>query len=582
MIEELPARSTPDPFRYSQGLLRNVMEYAAVGMVLVGADSRVAYANRAYAEMLGYTPGECIGLDYETLVHAEDLEAAKAQAMMLVEGKIDTYRAERRYLRKNGSAMWALVAASILRDDNDTPIYLLVQMSDIDKQKKAEEALRLSETRWKYALERAGQGVWDADLARGTVFYSTVWRTMRGFAPGEQVDGTIDAWLARVHPDDRARLRETVRRQDAGEIARNAFEYREKHRDGHYIWILSRGGPVEWDGEGRPTRFVGTDTDISSLKGAEMLAAVEREKLRVTLQSIGDGVVTTDAEGFVTFMNPVAEQMTGWPSQDAIGRAVEDVFVVVDEASGKKGRDPVRAALAGERQRDLDDDVVLVSRSGEQRAVRDSASPVRTPEGELLGAVLVFQDITHDRAVQKELVHSAMHDALTGLANRGAFERALTTAIDQARVERREHALCFVDLDRFKAVNDTAGHAAGDALLKQIAEAIRRACRSQDFTARVGGDEFAVVLADCSVIGARKVAEHIVESISGVTFSWQGRSYDIGASIGITAITSRSPNLTEVMNQADSACYAAKAAGRNGVVVYDATLHSPERFAQSA
>ncbi len=582
MIEELPARSTLDPFRYSQGLLRNVMEYAAVGMVLVGPDSRVAYANRAYAEMLGYTPGECIGLDYTALVHRDDIEAATTQATMLVEAKIDTYRAERRYMRKDGSAMWALVAASILRDDQDKPIYLLVQMSDIDRQKKAEAALRLSETRWKYALERAGQGVWDADLANGTVFYSSVWRTMRGYGPDEDVDSSLDAWLSRVHPDDRARLRETVRRQNAGEMPRSAFEYREKHHDGHYIWILSRGGPVEWDANGKPTRFVGTDTDISSLKAAETEAAVEKEKLHVTLRSIGDGVVTTDAEGFVTFMNPMAEEMTGWPSADAVGRAVEEVFTVVDETTGERVRDPVREALRGDRLHYLDEDAVLVSRSGERRAVRDSAAPVRTPEGELLGAVLVFQDITSARTLQKELAHSAMHDALTGLANRGAFERALATAIDQARLERREHALCFVDLDRFKTVNDTAGHAAGDALLKQIAHAIRRACRSQDFTARVGGDEFAVVLADCSIAGARKVADHIVEAISDVRFNWQGRDYEIGGSIGITAITARSPHLTEVMSQADAACYAAKNAGRNGVVVYDPDLHGPERLARSA
>jgi diguanylate cyclase (GGDEF)-like protein/PAS domain S-box-containing protein len=509
---------------------------------------------------------------------------AHAQVAALLEGREYTYRAERRYRRKDGTYMWGLVAGSLVRDENDQPAYLLVQMSDIDKQKRAEDALRLSETRWKYALEGGGQGVWDNDRRDGrrSVFYSRTWRLMRGFGADEQVDDALETWLERVHPDDRARLRETVRRQDAGEIPRNAFEYREKHRDGHYIWILSRGGPVEWDKDGRPTRFVGTDTDISTLKAAETAAAVEKEKLRVTLHSIGDGVVTTDAQGFVTFMNPAAENMTGWESADAVGRAVEEVFVVVDEATGARVHDPVREALRSDRLHYLDEDAVLISRGGERRAVRDSAAPVRTPEGELLGAVLVFQDITSARTLQKELAHSAMHDALTGLANRGAFERTLATAIDEARHEWREHALCFVDLDHFKAVNDSAGHAAGDALLKQIAHAIRRACRSHDFTARIGGDEFAVVLADCSIGAARKVAEHIAEAVASVQFVWQGREYKIGASIGITAITPRSPHLTEVMSQADQACYAAKAAGRNAVVVFDPTLHGAERFARSA
>jgi diguanylate cyclase (GGDEF)-like protein len=230
----------------------------------------------------------------------------------------------------------------------------------------------------------------------------------------------------------------------------------------------------------------------------------------------------------------------------------------------------------------FNEDAVLISRSGERRAVRDSAAPIRTPQGEVLGAVLVFQDITHSRALQKELAHSAMHDGLTGLPNRVAFERALSVAVDQAHHELREHALCFIDLDRFKPVNDTAGHAAGDALLQQISHAIRRACRQQDFVARIGGDEFAVLLADCSVAGARKAARQIVESIAGVRFGWNGRVYQIGASVGITAVTARAPHLTELMNQADTACYAAKAAGRNGVVVYDPRVHGPERLADIA
>ncbi len=572
------------PFRHSEALLRNILEYAAVGMVLVGTDTNIVYANRAYADMLGYTPEECVGLNYSKLIHPDDLAAAKVQAEELVARKFDTYRAERRYLKKDGSMLWGLVSASILRNERTgQPLYLLVQMTDIERQKRAEDALAASESRWNHALESAGQGVWDHDLSRGgEVFYSRMWRIMRGFAPDEAVDGDVESWLARVHPDDRERIRDTVIKQNAGEIPRNSFEYRERHRDGHYIWILSRGGPVEWDENGKPLRFVGTDTDISTLKAVETAYAVEKEKLRVTLESIGDGVITTDADGRVMFMNPIAEQMTGWTSEEAVGRRVPEVFVIVDDASGEAALDPVMEALRRQQLFYLNEDAVLVSRSGERRAVRDSAAPIRTPNGELLGAVLVFQDITHARALQKELAHSAMHDGLTGLPNRVAFERALTVAADQARHEMREHALCFIDLDRFKPVNDNAGHAAGDALLQQIAHAIRRACRSQDFTARIGGDEFALLLADCSVAGARKAAQQVIDSIAGVRFTWHGKTYQIGASVGITTVTAKSPHLTELVNQADTACYAAKAAGRNRVAVYDPRLHGPERLADIA
>jgi diguanylate cyclase (GGDEF)-like protein/PAS domain S-box-containing protein len=455
-------------------------------------------------------------------------------------------------------------------------------MTDIDRQKRAEEEVAAAEARWQRALDTAGQGVWDHDLRRNGVFYSRMWRTLRGFAPDEEVNGDLEEWLKRVHPDDRDRIRETVLKQNAGLIPRNAFEYRERHRDGHYIWILSRGGPVAWDANGAPIRFLGTDTDISSLKAAESDLAVEKEKLRVTLESIGEGVITTDGQGKIVFMNPIAEQLTGWTSEEAMGRMTPEVFVIVDEATGKPALDPVAESLRRQLPHYFNEDAVLISRSGERRAVRDSAAPIRTPQGELLGAVLVFQDITHSRALQKELAHSAMHDGLTGLPNRVAFERALTVAADQARHEMREHALCFIDLDRFKPVNDTAGHAAGDALLQQISNAIRRACRHQDFVARIGGDEFAVLLADCSLAGARKAAKQVIDAIAAVRFSWNGRTYEIGASVGITPVTSRSPHLTELMNQADTACYAAKAAGRNGVVVYDARIHGPERLADIA
>jgi diguanylate cyclase (GGDEF)-like protein/PAS domain S-box-containing protein len=571
------------PFRHSDALLSNILEYAAVGMVLVNADAEVVYANRAYAEMLGYTPEECLKLDYGTLIHPDDREAAKTQAADLVAGKMTTYRAERRYMRKDGSMMWGMVSASILRDEQtNEPQYLLVQMTDIDRQKKAEAEVVAAEARWQRALETAGQGVWDHDLRRNGVFYSRMWRLMRGYAPDAEVNGAMEEWLKRVHPDDRERIHDTVLKQNAGVIPRNAFEYRERHQDGHYIWILSRGGPVEWDADGAPIRFLGTDTDISSLKAAESELAVEKEKLRVTLESIGEGVITADADGRVVFLNPIAEQLTGWTSAEAVGRRTEEVFHIVDEASGEPALDPVAESLRLQLPHYFNEDAVLISRSGERRAVRDSAAPIRTPQGEVLGAVLVFQDITHSRALQKELAHSAMHDGLTGLPNRVAFERALSVAVDQAHHELREHALCFIDLDRFKPVNDTAGHAAGDALLQQISHAIRRACRQQDFVARIGGDEFAVLLADCSVAGARKAARQIVESIAGVRFGWNGRVYQIGASVGITAVTARAPHLTELMNQADTACYAAKAAGRNGVVVYDPRVHGPERLADIA
>jgi diguanylate cyclase (GGDEF)-like protein/PAS domain S-box-containing protein len=556
-------------FDQSEALLRNVMEHAAVGMALIGLDRRLIYVNNAFAEMLGYDADACLGADFGTFVH-DDCNAAVAFHMKrLAIGEIDSYRAECQLKHRDGSAIWALASASELRSEQTgKPIYVILQVVNIDRQKRAEEALAYSESRWNFALEAAGQGVWDHDIRTDGMFYSNQWRRMRGIPDGEYVDPAQQKWLERVHPEDVPKILSTVQKQDAGEAGFDTLEYRERHRDGHYLWILSRGRPVEWDANGVPVRTIGTDTDITRLKTVEAELAAEKERLRVTLESIGDGVISTDTACRIAFMNPVAERMTGIPAADAVGRPLERVFIIVDETTGAPAANPVAQCLESGDVATAEEDVLLVSRDGTRCDIRSSASPLRTPSGELIGSVLVFQDVTSSRTLQKQLVHSATHDALTGLPNRVAFERALGAVVAETRRDHRQHGLCFVDLDRFKPVNDGAGHAAGDALLHKVGEVIRRNCRKQDFAARIGGDEFALLLADCSPEAAVDVAEKIAGAIAGIRFAWDGATYTIGASIGVTAITARSGTPMELMSEADAACYVAKAQGRGRVATY--------------
>ena len=220
---------------------------------------------------------------------------------------------------------------------------------------------------------------------------------------------------AALHPDDRERIRATVGKQEHGDDGYDTLEYRERHKDGHYIWILSRGRPVEWDKDGNVVRTIGTDTDITRLKEVEQALAEEKERLRVTLESIGDGVISTDAERRISFMNPIAEEMTGWSSEEAVGKQPRRRLPHGRSRDRPRHRSiPVAESLNSGRLYYLDEEVVLVGRRGERRDIRSSAAPVRTPEGKTMGAVLVFQDITQSRALQKQLAHSASHDALTG------------------------------------------------------------------------------------------------------------------------------------------------------------------------
>jgi diguanylate cyclase (GGDEF)-like protein/PAS domain S-box-containing protein len=554
-------------FRFDQSgaLLRKVMESAAVGMTLVGVEGRMIYANQAYESMLGYEPGECLSLPEDALIYPDDFAIASLHLKRLLDGEVEEFRNELRLRHKDGSPIWVLASASLLRSDaTNRPLYAIVQVINIDRQKRAEEALAQSESRLNFALEAAKQGVWDHDIRTDGMYYSRMWRRMRGFSDDEPIDPAQEVWLARVHPDDVPKVLSTVKKQDSGEDGHDTLEYRERHRDGHYMWILSRGRPVEWDKDGTPIRTVGTDTDITRLKETEFRLAEEKERLRVTLESIGDGVISTDAAGLIEFMNPVAEALTGWTEAEAMERPLWQVFVTKLEATGEMAPDVMGHCLASGAATEIDADIVLVSRDGIGRGVSGIATPVRAEDNHTIGAVLVFKDVTDHQAEQRKLAHSATHDVLTGLPNRSAFARALAEACRQAGAEQRSHALLFIDLDRFKPVNDTAGHAAGDALLQQVGKVIRACCRTNDFAARMGGDEFVVLLADCSIPDAKLIGEKLARMIDEIDFSWNSTHYSIGASVGIAPVIPDAER--DVLAMADAACYAAKASGRGRVV----------------
>ncbi|MEO6395389.1 MAG: PAS domain S-box protein [Devosia sp.] len=564
-------------FRFDQSgaLLRKVMESAAVGMALVGVDGRMIYANRAFELMLGYAPDACLGLSRDAIIYGDDRTIASLHLKHLLVGRVEELRHEVRLLHKDGSPIWALASGSLLRSDaTGRPLYAIIQIINIDRQKRAEAALAISETRWSYALESARQGVWDHNLQIEDMYCSPTWRTMRGYALDEVLDESHEPWVARLHPDDRERIVAEAVLQHAGDPGHDTIEYRERHKDGHYIWLLSRGGPVEWDENGKPTRAVGTDTDITRLKHTEAELAEEKERLRVTLESIGDGVISTDAAEQIIFMNPVAEAMTGWMESEAVGRAVAEIFNLKLESTGETAPDPIAACLASGALTEIEADVVLASRDGTGRGVSGTAAPVRSEGGGLIGSVLVFKDVTETQETQRRLAHSASHDPLTGLPNRAAFTRALAEARRHSATGQHPHALCFIDLDRFKPVNDTAGHAAGDALLQKVAQVIHRSCRSQDLGARIGGDEFVVLLADCTLTNARAVADKIVEAIAQLHFTWNGMAYRIGASAGVTAI--RNDPAQDALAEADAACYAAKANGRGRVSIHLAGIEPRE------
>ncbi|MEM9508153.1 MAG: EAL domain-containing protein [Cyanobacteria bacterium P01_E01_bin.35] len=294
----------------------------------------------------------------------------------------------------------------------------------------------------------------------------------------------------------------------------------------------------------------------------------EKELAQVTLQSIGDAVITTDALGRIVNFNPMAEELTGWNFEQARGKILSEIFHIVNEYTREPVANPVEKVLAENKVVGLANHTILIASNGNEYAIEDSAAPIRDQQGQVMGAVIVFRDVTESRHLSNQLSWQASHDALTGLYNRREFERRLVEAIASAHSKEHHHALCYLDLDRFKIVNDTCGHIAGDELLKQVTSLLLQQVRSSDTLARLGGDEFGFLLNRCPLTVAIKIANNLRQWIEDFRFSWQGRIFSIGVSIGLVEITSNTENLSSLMNTADAACYIAKDNGRNCIHVY--------------
>lgn len=301
---------------------------------------------------------------------------------------------------------------------------------------------------------------------------------------------------------------------------------------------------------------------------AELRVYHEKELLEVTLRSIVDGVATTNHLGRITYLNPAAEAMTGWPAALAIGKPVSEVICLAHAVTRDRlGLGLSEFARPGAQPRPPRDSV-LVQRDGAHRAIEDSAAPILNRAGMAVGAVLVLHDVSPAKKLAAEMSYQASHDLLTGLVNRAAFEMRLDAAITMQDLDDTG-VVMFLDLDQFKVVNDTCGHIAGDQLLKQVTAVLMQEIRKQDTLARLGGDEFAVLLESCPLEPALRVAETVRQRISELQFSWEGRSFQLTVSIGVVPFKVHQYTRSDLLRMADSSCYVAKEAGRNRVHVYD-------------
>lgn len=295
---------------------------------------------------------------------------------------------------------------------------------------------------------------------------------------------------------------------------------------------------------------------------------MEKVRAQVTLESISDGVITIDEHGRIMYMNSVSQRMLEWDIDDARGELLTDIFMVKIPGTTEEYKYPIDTCLEQRSIIDSDNHRLLLSKSGRSYVIEDNASPLVDRNGDILGAVVVFRDVTEKQHMTRRMEYLAHHDPLTGLINRREFEVRLQQALDNTYSKDGDYVVCFLDLDQFKLVNDACGHEAGDELLKQVAMRLSSVVRGSDVLARLGGDEFGLILEGCGIAKAKDIAGNIRREIEEFRFVWKDNTYDIGVGIGIVAIDSYFSSIADVLRAADSACYLAKDRGPNNIHVY--------------
>ncbi|UCI24664.1 EAL domain-containing protein [Mesorhizobium sp. B2-8-5] len=414
---------------------------------------------------------------------------------------------------------------------------------------------------WAQALDRAHLGLWDWNLSTGDCYYSPTWSKMLGYE-ADELANTPDLWLKLTHPDDRQRAQESGDRHIAGIVDSIETELRLRHKDGHWVWVLDRGGIVERDADGKPLRLMGVQTDITRQKEAEAALEQVNVRFRLALAASGTGIWHHDIGTRKSYWDARTREIFGLVADtDEVTADLWHTYLHPDDKDATERAhqiEPGSSSVVASQYR-------IVLRDGEVRHIESLVRFIAGvgSAGQILGTV---RDITEEKRRAEELAFAARHDALTGLLNRSAFDRLLAENI--AMAGRLPLAVFYVDLDYFKALNDYAGHAAGDLALKSVAAGILASLPASAQAARLGGDEFALLVPNCNDACAEHLARAVLAAVRNADLGSAITSRRLAASIGIAFVRDRNMTVADALACADDACYAAKAGGRDRFAVF--------------
>ncbi|MEH1994407.1 bifunctional diguanylate cyclase/phosphodiesterase [Nostoc sp.] len=494
------------------------------------------------------------------MLHPEDRPVLQRHLLQAITNG-NPFNLEYRIIRPDGSLRYLESRAEVAYDTQGKTIRLYGAILDITERKQAEIALKQSEIRYRAIVEDQTELI-ARYLADSTLtFVNQAYALYFRRSPEELIGSNYQPIIFEA---DRERISQLIASMSADNpvviienrvLVADAVRWTQWH---NRMLFDEQGCFIEFQTVGR---------DITALKQIEEKLFQEKELAQVTLQSIGDAVITTDAFGRIQYLNPVAESLIGCSEASAQGLPLLEVLRIVDEITREPVQNPIEQALQSNRIVGLANHTVLINQNAQEITIEDSAAPIRNREGQIIGAVMVFHDVTENRKLSRQLSWQATHDALTELVNRQEFERRVEQALHLAKLDYQVHALCYLDLDHFKIVNDTCGHLAGDELLRQITTLLQEKIRKTDTLARLGGDEFGVLLTQCTIEQALRVANELLLCVQKFRFVWQEQVFSIGVSIGLVGIDANNESLTEIISTADAACYIAKNRGRNRVYV---------------
>jgi len=416
-------------------------------------------------------------------------------------------------------------------------------------------------------LDLAHDAVYVRDMENRILFWNRGAETMYGW-PANMAVGKITRELFKTE------FSQPIEEIDAQLLRENHWEGEAIHyrRDGTRMNVSCRWA-LQRDSNGAPARILSLVYDITARKVTEDALFAEKERAQVTLNSIGDAVICTDISGKITFLNLVAEGMTGWSSQRATGRPMPEVFQVLDAANREVIPNPMELAVEQNRTMSLPLDCILIRRDGVEVPIEDSVSPIHDREGKVTGAVIVFRDVSATRAMTLQMTHTAQHDFLTGLPNRMLLNDRIEQAIALAPRHGKTSAVLFLDLDGFKHINDSLGHSIGDKLLQSIAKCLVTCVRSADTVSRQGGDEFVVLLSEMAqpedaAISARRMLQAVAEP-----HLIDHHDLHITASIGVSVFPDDGQDAETLIKNADTAMYQAKEQGHHTYKFFKAAMN---------